>query len=65
MNKRFFCKCGVHVDQILAPTSSGNSSYGKGSSGQTLMSNGSTVYWGTPSGSSINTSYFARKGEEG
>lgn len=56
MNKRFFCNCGISVNQILAPISSGNSNYGKGSSGQTLMTNGSTVYWGTPSSSGLDTS---------
>ena len=37
----------VHTSVILAPTTSGGSTYGVGSNGQVLKSNGTTVYWGT------------------
>lgn len=40
---------------LSIPTSSGGSTYGAGSSGQVLMSNGTTVYWGTVSGGSNYT----------
>ncbi len=40
---------------LSIPTSSGGSTYGAGSSGQVLMSNGTTVYWGTVSGGSSYT----------
>lgn len=40
---------------LSIPTSSGGSTYGFGSAGQVLMSNGTTVYWGTVSGGSNYT----------
>lgn len=40
------------LSKLYIPTSSGSTSYGAGSSGQVLMSNGTTVYWGTASGGS-------------
>lgn len=43
------------LNQIHVPTTSGGSSYGIGSNGQVLMSNGTTVYWGTVSGGSSYT----------
>lgn len=43
------------LSQLYIPTSSGSTSYGAGSSGQVLMSNGTTVYWGTVSGGSSYT----------
>ena len=43
------------LNQIHVPTTSGGSSYGIGSNGQVLMSNGTTVYWGTASGGSSYT----------
>lgn len=36
----------LKTNNIQAPTAAGGSTYGAGSSGQALMSNGSTVYWG-------------------
>ena len=44
----------LKIKTIKAPVSSGSASYGVGSDGQVLKSNGSTVYWGTVSG---GTSY--------
>jgi hypothetical protein len=46
---------GIKLDIIQAPTSSGGTTYGKGSSGQVLKSNGSTVYWASDNNS--NTTY--------
>lgn len=46
---------GIKLDIIQAPTSSGGTTYGKGSSGQVLKSNGSTVYWAADNNS--NTTY--------
>lgn len=40
----------VKMKKIQLPTTSGGSTYGTGSNGQVLMSNGSSAYWGTPSG---------------
>lgn len=40
----------ARLSQIYAPTTSGGSSYGIGSNGQVLKSNGSTVYWADESG---------------
>lgn len=40
----------VQTNKFLAPTSSGGSTYGAGSNGQVLTSNGTTHYWATPSG---------------
>lgn len=40
---------GVKTTKIQAPTAAGGTTYGAGSSGQALMSNGSTVYWGNVS----------------
>lgn len=42
----------LKIKTISAPTSSGGSTYGKGDSGQALLSNGTTVYWGTVSAGS-------------
>ena len=38
----------VKTNKVEAPTSSGGNTYGVGSSGQVLTSNGSSVYWATP-----------------
>lgn len=38
---------GITVSKINAPTSSGGTSYGAGTSGQVLLSNGSNIYWGS------------------
>ena len=37
----------VQTNKVLAPTASGGSTYGAGSSGQVLTSNGTNVYWAT------------------
>ena len=36
----------IKTSKILAPTTSGGSTYGVGTNGQVLKSNGTTVYWG-------------------
>lgn len=41
----------IKFNTILIPTSSGGSTYGVGSNGQVLKSNGSTVYWASDSNS--------------
>jgi hypothetical protein len=41
------------MNTLYLPISSGSTSYGGGSSGQVLKSNGSTVYWGSDN----NTTY--------
>ena len=43
----------LKLKTINAPTSSGGTTYGAGSSGQVLKSNGSTVYWGSSSGGGL------------
>lgn len=43
------------LNTLSIPTLSGGSTYGLGSAGQVLMSNGTTVYWGTVSGGSSYT----------
>lgn len=50
---------GIYTNKFYAPTSSGGTSYGVGSNGKVLMSNGSTNYWGN-----INLSSYATKGCE-
>ena len=35
------------ITRLTAPTTAGGSTYGPGSANQALMSNGSTIYWGT------------------
>ena len=37
----------VQTNVLNAPTTSGGTTYGVGTSGQVLMTNGTTVYWGT------------------
>ena len=41
----------LKLNKISAPTSSGGTTYGPGSNGQVLKSNGSTVYWATDTNS--------------
>ena len=41
----------IQTTTINAPTSSGGTTYGPGTSGQVLKSNGTSVYWGTDSNS--------------
>ena len=38
---------GIETPIIYAPTTSGGTTYGVGTNGQVLKSNGTTVYWGT------------------
>ena len=45
----------VQAKVIKAPTSSGGATYGTGSNGQILKSNGTTVYWANDN----NTTYSA------
>ena len=40
---------GVYTNKLVVPTTSGGSTYGVGSAGQVLTSNGTTSYWATPS----------------
>lgn len=40
----------MKLSSLTAPTSSGGTSYGVGSTGQVLKSNGSTIYWGDETG---------------
>lgn len=37
---------GVKTSAFLAPISSGSTTYGKGTAGQTLLTNGTNIYWG-------------------
>lgn len=41
----------IQITSISAPTSAGGSTYGTGTNGQVLKSNGTSVYWGTDSNS--------------
>lgn len=52
-------------NELSIPTSSGGSTYGAGSSGQVLMSNGTTVYWGTVSGGNSYTLPLASSSARG
>lgn len=45
----------IRVTKLEAPTTSGGSTYGAGTSDQVLKTNGTSVYWGTDN----NTSYTA------
>lgn len=40
----------VQTNKVLAPTTSGGSTYGAGSNGQVLTSNGTNAYWANASG---------------
>lgn len=44
---------GVYSNKFYAPKSSGDANYSIGASGQVLMSNGTTNYWGAPSGGKL------------
>lgn len=37
----------VYTNRLVVPETSGSSTYGLGTAGQIIMSNGSTSYWGT------------------
>lgn len=43
----------VQTNKMLAPTESGGSTYGAGTSGQVLTSSGSGAYWGTPNAGTV------------
>jgi hypothetical protein len=43
----------VKLDVLNIPTTSGGTTFGPGSNGQVLKSNGTTVYWGTDNNSDI------------
>jgi len=46
---------GLSTNLLLIPTASGNATYGVGSNGQVLKSNGTTVYWGTDNNTTYST----------
>lgn len=46
-------KC-IQLDTLKLPTSSGGTTYGAGSNGQVLKSNGTTVYWASDSNTDTN-----------
>lgn len=46
---------GIYTNKFQAPTSNGGTTYGPGSSGQVLMTNGSNIYWGTVVGTGSTT----------
>lgn len=52
---------GWKISKINAPTSSGGTTYGPGSAGQALLSNGSTLYWGQ-AGTNVTESTVANWG---
>ena len=43
----------VQTNKVLAPTTSGGSTYGAGSNGQVLTSSGSGTYWETPNAGTV------------
>ena len=45
----------VQTNKVLAPTTSGGSTYGAGTSGQVLTSNGTGAYWANASGGAPTT----------
>ena len=47
----------IQTNKVLAPTSSGGSTYGAGTSGQVLTSNGTNSYWANASGGSAPTTF--------
>lgn len=49
----------LQVTTIKAPTSSGGTTYGPGTSGQVLKSNGTTTYWASDSNSDVNVTQTA------
>lgn len=48
-------KNSIGFHNLSVPTTSGGTTYGKGSAGQILKSNGSTVYWGNPVDTALPT----------
>ena len=55
-----FGQNGLKTSKIQAPTAAGGTTYGAGTSGQTLMTNGTTVYWGTPD---LSSTYVKKSGD--
>lgn len=49
----------LQVTTIKAPTSSGGTTYGPGTNGQVLKSNGTTTYWASDSNSDVNVTQTA------
>ena len=45
----------IQTNKVLAPTTSGGSTYGAGTSGQVLTSNGTGTYWAAASGGAPTT----------
>ena len=52
----------VKIKQIQAPTASNGTTYGLGTSGQVLKSNGTSVYWANDSTTSYSSATSANKG---
>lgn len=46
----------LKANKVSAPTTSGGTTYGLGTSGNVLKSNGSSCYWGTDAGSALTPS---------
>jgi hypothetical protein len=57
-NTNVFWADSVKTSKLMIPTTSGGTTYGVGSNGQVLKSNGTTVYWASDS----NTTYSAGTG---
>ena len=55
-----FGQNGLKTSKIQAPTAAGGTTYGAGTSGQTLMTNGTTVYWGVPD---LSSTYVKKSGD--
>lgn len=55
---------GLKTNKIQVPTTSGGATYGVGSNGQVLTSNGSTTYWGSLSASSVGLGNVENKSSE-
>ena len=49
----------LQVTKIKAPTTAGGTTYGPGSNGQVLKSNGETAYWASDSNSDVNVTQTA------
>ena len=45
----------LQTNKVLAPTASGGSTYGPGTNGQVLKSNGTGTYWGADNGGDVST----------
>lgn len=51
-------KNSIGFHNLSVPTTSGGTTYGKGTAGQILKSNGSTVYWGDPVDTALPTRHL-------